>query len=142
VAQVGHAPEGLVAGWRLDLVTRRLRKGDRSVELTDVLGGLLFELVSAQGRVISRDRLLQRLRGLGSEVTVDGVDTYVHRLRRCLQAHGVTDFGIESVRGRGYAVRCDTLAHEPAPEPLAAARFASRARAAECVPATSAGTRG
>lgn len=111
-AQAPPVPDGWVAGWRLDLVTRRLCKGDQALQLTDTLGGLLHELVSGQGRVISRDRLLQRLRGLGSEVTLDGVDTYVHRLRRCLLAHGVSDFTIESVRGRGYAVRCEFKAHE------------------------------
>jgi DNA-binding response OmpR family regulator len=109
--------DGWVAGWRLDLVTRRLCKGDQALQLTDTLGGLLHELVSGQGRVISRDRLLQRLRGLGSEVTLDGVDSYVHRLRRCLFAHCVSDFKIECVRGRGYAIHCEFQTHELSPAP-------------------------
>lgn len=94
------------AGWRLDLATRRLCNGSRTVELSDMLAALLERLLGNAGRVVSREQLLHGLRGQGSNTDTRGVLTYVHRLRRVLRAHGVTDLQIESVAGRGYLLRC------------------------------------
>jgi DNA-binding response OmpR family regulator len=105
-ANYGSAPVmPQISGWQFDAVMRRLRKDGRSIDLTEYLGNLLGRLVDDQGRVVTREQLLHGLRGLGSQTNLDGIDTYVHRLRKCLEANGVVDFDIECVRGRGYLAR-------------------------------------
>jgi DNA-binding response OmpR family regulator len=97
-----------LAGWRLDPAMRRLVNGERQVELTELLANLLARLLDDPGRVVSREQLLHRLRCLGSRVSLDGVDTYVHRLRRCLAANAVSGLNVVCLRGRGYLVApCD-----------------------------------
>ena len=118
----------VVGGWQLDPIQRELRRPGRVVTFTHLLGALLQEFFEAPQRVLSRQHLRRRIQGLGSQATVEAVNTYVHRLRRYLQAQRVFGLRIETVRGQGYALRCSAMViAQPQPQPLPAAE---RVRAA------------
>ncbi len=86
----------MVAGGRLDLATRSVRRTDGTeVTLTDREAALLDLLARNSNRVFSRAELLDRVfEGSGED---NLVDTYVHYLRRKLGRSVV-----ETVRGLGY----------------------------------------
>ena len=63
---------------------------------------LLEALTRRPGIVLSRERLLEMVRGDGSVVVDRIVDTYVRRLRRKLEAVDADFDSIETVIGAGY----------------------------------------
>jgi DNA-binding response OmpR family regulator len=96
------APRQLVAG---DLVFDResltvTRAGQR-VELTSKELALLELLMSAPGRVFSRERILNNVWGLSEDPLTNVVDVYIRRLRRKLDGDGPLSV-IATVRGAGY----------------------------------------
>jgi DNA-binding response OmpR family regulator len=66
---------------------------------------LLEALARRPGIVLSRDRLLEIVRGDDSVVVERIIDTYVRRLRRKLEAVAPGFDGIETVVGAGYRLR-------------------------------------
>ncbi len=66
---------------------------------------LLDALTRRPGIVLSRDALLERIRGDGTVVAPRIIDTYVNRLRRKLEAIDPTFDRIETVVGAGYRWR-------------------------------------
>jgi DNA-binding response OmpR family regulator len=66
---------------------------------------LLEALARRPGVVLSRDRLLEIVRGDDSVVVERIIDTYVRRLRRKLEAIDPAFAGIETVIGAGYRFR-------------------------------------
>ncbi len=73
-----------------------------SVQLTPSEFKLLVALVGAQGKVLSRQRLIEMVQGNGVVVVDRTVDTHVFGLRKKL---GQTGDLIETIRGVGYRVR-------------------------------------
>ena len=102
---IDSASDLQVAGWSFDLVHRRLSKGERNATLTELLATLLGVLFESEGKIVSREHLLQRVRGLGSHTKSQGIATYMHRLRRSLRQQGVDGFDIDCLSGRGYLLR-------------------------------------
>lgn len=84
---------------RVDVERHRCFVEGEEVELTSKEFGLLSELMSRPGRVLSRDRLLDRVWGSDITVTSRTIDTHLKRLREKLGGAGVL---IETVRGVGY----------------------------------------
>jgi DNA-binding response OmpR family regulator len=66
---------------------------------------LLEALARRPGVVLSREQLLERMRGDDSVVADRIIDTYVRRLRRKLEAIDAAFDGIETVVGAGYRWR-------------------------------------
>jgi DNA-binding response OmpR family regulator len=66
---------------------------------------LLDALTRRAGVVMTRDALLERMRGDGTVVAPRIIDTYVNRLRRKLEALDPTFDRIETVVGAGYRWR-------------------------------------
>jgi DNA-binding response OmpR family regulator len=101
VAEERHAP--VVLGL-LSLDPDRLegRYGGKLLTLTLTEFRLLEALVRRPGLVLSRDRLLEIVRGDDSVVAGRIVDTYVRRLRRKLEAIEPAFDRIETVIGAGY----------------------------------------
>jgi two-component system OmpR family response regulator len=60
---------------------------------------VLEALVLQPGRVISKDRIAQRLAISGEEVADNAIEVYIHRLRRRLEGSGLE---IRTLRGLGY----------------------------------------
>jgi DNA-binding response OmpR family regulator len=88
---------------RLDRRQRRVAVAGSSVPLRTLEFELLAELVENAGRVVTRDRLLERVWGLSFAGGTRTVDVHVAQLRKKLARPDL----IETVRGVGYRARED-----------------------------------
>ena len=82
----------------LDLERKRLFRGGEEVALTAAEYGLLALLAQNSQRVLSRDEIMQALRGIDADIYSRAIDVLVSRLRRKL---GQPDL-IRTERGFGY----------------------------------------
>lgn len=75
--------------------------GDRTVQLTKREFDILELLMRQPGEVLTRDRILDKLWGVESEVETNIVDVYIRSLRNKLNPDGEPGF-IRTIRGAGY----------------------------------------
>jgi two-component system, OmpR family, response regulator len=109
----GNASEGACgtirfAGWTLEPTRRRLLNPE-GVEVT-LTGGeydLLLALVDRANRVLTRDMLLDLLRGRQAGPFDRAIDVAISRLRRKLEDDGRNAQLIKTVRGGGYVFAAD-----------------------------------
>lgn len=85
---------------------RTVEVDGRSVKLTYKEFELLYFLLSNQGMVLSRDRMLQTIWGYEYEGETRTVDMHIKTLRQKLEVQGCADL-IVTVRGIGYKVEKD-----------------------------------
>lgn len=100
-------PENLTHGdleLRMDLGEAHV--GSTRVPLTKTEFNVLYELLVAQGALVSKATLLDRVWGYDYLGETRLVDTQIYRLRAKLIAAGVPD-PISTVRGRGYRMNTD-----------------------------------
>jgi len=83
---------------RLDVARKQLKRNDVEVATTAAEFGLLCLLAQNQDRVLSRDEIMQALRGLDADIYSRAIDVLVSRLRHKLQQPEL----IRTVRGQGY----------------------------------------
>jgi DNA-binding response OmpR family regulator len=104
--RVSDAPHLAVADLDVDLITRRVTRGGRPVELTVREFELLEHLVRHQGQVVSRETLARDVWKETARTTpLDNViDVHIARLRRKVDYEGVAKL-IHTVRGAGFLVR-------------------------------------
>lgn len=88
----------------LDLTTRRVQRGDEEVELTPTEFSLLELLMRHAGQVVTRKMLCEHLWESDWEGTTNVIEVHVNRLRGKLEKK-FQDSLIQTVRGRGYAIR-------------------------------------
>jgi len=84
---------------KIDTTAHTVEYNNLTVELSRREFALLVELVTNQGRVLSRHHLEQKLYSWGDEIESNTIEVYIHHLRKKLQ----TDL-IKTVRGIGYIV--------------------------------------
>ena len=89
-------------GLRLETETRRVELDGNDVELTTMEFELLRGLMESRGRVMSRDRLIERLRGIDSDVFDRSIDMLISRLREKLGDDPRQPRFIRTVRMSGY----------------------------------------
>ena len=89
-------------GLRVEAETRRVELDGNDVELTTTEFELLIDLMQSRGRVMSRDRLIERLRGFDADVYDRSVDMLVSRLREKLGDDPKRPRFIRTVRMGGY----------------------------------------
>jgi DNA-binding response OmpR family regulator len=95
----------------LDLDRRLARQGGAVLELTTLEFDLLAALLGAEGRVLTRDVLMDLLEQDGAEPILErSIDAYVARLRSKLGDPARCPRYIETVRGIGYRVTSDGAA--------------------------------
>jgi two-component system, OmpR family, response regulator len=82
-----------------DRGARRLTAAGRPIELPRRELALFETLLDNAGRVVSKERIGERLYGTGSEIEPNAVELLVSRLRRKLAGSGVA---IQTARGLGY----------------------------------------
>ena len=92
-----------MGNWVLDRNHRVLRREDVEVQLSAREFQLLDLLAQNKGRVLTREMLLDRVWGLGSEVSENTLDAYIRLLRKKLDQPGDRPM-ISTVRGIGYKV--------------------------------------
>ena len=78
---------------------RRLFYDEQPIELSMRELAVIELLLSRQGRVVSKEQMIDRLFGWGDEVGSNAIEVYVHRVRKKLEPYGVD---IRTVRGMGY----------------------------------------
>ena len=88
--------------FRISQATRSTHLGSESIELTTAEFDLLWLLASHAGSVLSRDDLLQQLRGIGFDGLDRSIDARISRLRRKLGDDPENPTRIKTVRGKGY----------------------------------------
>ena len=93
------------AGWLLEPARRRLLNPDGAeVALTGGEYDLLIALVDRANRVLTRDMLLDLLRGRQAGPFDRAIDVAISRLRRKLEDDGRNAQLIKTVRGGGYVL--------------------------------------
>jgi DNA-binding response OmpR family regulator len=91
----------------LDRSTMAVTVNSAPVDLTATEFQLLDLLMSAQGKVLSRARILNKIWGMGADPLTNIVDVYIRRLRAKLAMEAETG-AIRTVRGFGYRFQTDT----------------------------------
>lgn len=86
----------------LDRTRHEVRVENLPIELTATEFRILGALMSARGRVMERDQLLDAVLGSGVGVTTRSVDVHIAALRRKL---GIAAGWIQTIRGVGYTFR-------------------------------------
>jgi DNA-binding response OmpR family regulator len=89
-------------GLVLKTETRRVALGGVEIELTSMEFELLRILMESHGRVLSREMLLRRLRGLDADIYDRSVDMLISRLRRKLGDNSRSPRFIKTVWRSGY----------------------------------------
>jgi two-component system response regulator MprA len=92
------------ADLRMDLATREVTRGARSVELTRTEFTLLELFLAHPRQVLTREQILQSVWGFDFEPSSNSLDVYVMYLRRKTEAGGEPRL-VHTVRGVGYALR-------------------------------------
>jgi DNA-binding response OmpR family regulator len=97
-------------GLELDPQRHRVSRGADEIELTLIEFKLLQVLMSAPGRVLTREALIARLYDDEPDVIDRVIDVHIGKLRRKLEQDASSPRLIHTVRGVGYR-----FAHEPRP---------------------------
>jgi len=101
--RAGHGGQSLVEHGALtfDTVGRIARIGGDIVELSARELGVLEILLAREGRLVSKEQIVDHLCRWDEGVSENAVEVYVHRLRRKLEPGGVK---ISTLRGLGYCL--------------------------------------
>ncbi|MEU6846920.1 response regulator transcription factor [Streptomyces sp. NPDC046716] len=92
------------ADLRMDLATREVTRGDRTVELTRTEFTLLEMFLAHPRQVLTREQILKAVWGFDFEPSSNSLDVYVMYLRRKTEAGGEPRL-VHTVRGVGYVLR-------------------------------------
>jgi two-component system, OmpR family, response regulator len=84
---------------RFDTAGRRLFHDEEPIELSARELTVIELLLSRQGRVVSKEQMIDHLFGFGDDVGTNAIEVYVHRVRKKLEPFGID---IRTVRGMGY----------------------------------------
>ena len=98
----GGNDELAFGNFRISQATRSTHLGNESIDLTTAEFDLLWLLASHAGNILSRDDLLQQLRGIGFDGLDRSIDARISRLRRKLGDDPENPTRIKTVRGKGY----------------------------------------
>lgn len=95
-------------GWTIDTASRELKDENGSVrELTTAEYNLLEMFVRRPHRVLSRDEIMDLLKGHDYSPLDRSIDALVSRLRRKIESESGRPAKIKSIRGVGYMFTCD-----------------------------------
>lgn len=86
----------------IDPATRRVFRGDEPVPLTPTEFDVLWCLIEASGRVMSREEIRKRVWGAGHHGTLRTIDNFLLQLRNKLEQDPSTPEHLLTVRGIGY----------------------------------------
>ncbi|MBO1337515.1 response regulator transcription factor [Streptomyces sp. VRA16 Mangrove soil] len=92
------------ADLRMDLATREVTRGERTVELTRTEFTLLEMFLAHPRQVLTREQILKAVWGFDFEPSSNSLDVYVMYLRRKTEAGGEPRL-VHTVRGVGYVLR-------------------------------------
>ncbi|MCB2100185.1 MAG: response regulator transcription factor [Rhodobacterales bacterium] len=90
-----------LGGLTVDIAARRAFIGDAPLDLRRREFGVLEVLMTAQGRILDKTRIIDHVAGFDEELSPAAVEIYISRLRKKLEPAGVA---IRVVRGVGYVL--------------------------------------
>ena len=88
----------------VDLDSREVHRGDRSIELTPTEFEILMLLMRHPGKVLDRSTMYAEIWGYTSETSSKALDVHARLLRRKLEAGGEARL-LQTVHGIGYVLR-------------------------------------
>lgn len=91
---------------RMDLLSRRVFRGDREIVLTPKEFSLLEYLLRNKGRVLSRTQIIENIWGYNFDPNSNVVDVHIKFLREKLDPDSDRKL-IHTVRGAGYILKAD-----------------------------------
>lgn len=104
VTDIGTASR-TIGALKFDLSTRMIDGPDGPLDIPRREVALFERLLMAEGRLVTKQGLLDSLYGTGADIGEPVVEVYVSRLRKRLQPYGVQ---IIVKRGMGYLIQTDT----------------------------------
>ena len=96
-----------VADLELNPVTREVRRGNRRIELTNKEYALLEYFIRNADKVLSRSMIAEHVWNIDFDSETNVIDVYVTYLRNKID-RGEARRLIQTVRGTGYVLRCET----------------------------------
>lgn len=90
----------------LDAIAHKTRRAGQTLQLGPTEFRLLRYFLEHPGRVFSRERLLDAVWGMDSDIELRTVDVHIRRLRKAVNLPGLPDL-IRTVRSAGYALDVD-----------------------------------
>jgi DNA-binding response OmpR family regulator len=84
-----------------DLTSRQATATGVPLELSVREAGILEVLLLRAGRAVTKDQLLEKLCAWDSDISLNAIEVYVHRLRKKLEPAGVQ---VRTFRGLGYCI--------------------------------------
>jgi two-component system phosphate regulon response regulator PhoB len=90
----------------LDAIAHKTRRAGQTLQLGPTEFRLLRYFLEHPGRVFSRERLLDAVWGMDSDIELRTVDVHIRRLRKAVNLPGLPDL-IRTVRSAGYALDID-----------------------------------
>jgi len=100
-ANAGASSEIVHGRLRLDMAGRRLYCDAQPVELSARELAVVELLLLKQGRVVTKQQIVDHLYGWEEASTSNAIEVFVYRLRKKLESSGVD---IRTVRGMGYMI--------------------------------------
>ncbi len=98
------SPTLQVGDLRLDLASRRVTRGEVEITISPTEFSLLEYLMRHAGQVVTRKMLCEHLWYADWEGMTNVVEVHINRLRGKLD-RGFDASAIQTIRGRGYAIR-------------------------------------
>lgn len=89
---------------RMDLLTRRVFRGEREIVLSPKEFSILEFLLRNKGRVLSRSQIIENVWGYNFDTSTNIVDVHIKFLREKIDKDAATRL-IHTVRGAGYVLR-------------------------------------
>jgi two-component system OmpR family response regulator len=86
-------------GLRFDSAARRLFYNDQPVDISMRELAVIELLLSRQGRVVTKEQMVDHLFGWGDVANSNAIEVYIHRVRKKLEPFSID---IRTVRGMGY----------------------------------------
>ena len=86
----------------IDLGARQARLDGQPCDLTGHQFDLLVVLAQSAGRVLSRDQIMDALKGHPVEAFDRSIDVHISRIRACIETDAKAPKRVLTVRGAGY----------------------------------------
>ena len=95
-----------LADLRIDLLSRRVFRGDREIILTQKEFAILEYLLRNKGRILTRTQIIENIWGYNFDPSTNIVDVHIRYLREKIDV-GFEKKLIHTVRGAGYVLKTD-----------------------------------
>ena len=91
-----------VAGFSMDPERGEVTVNGKKIDLTRVEFDILRVLVRSRGRIVSRDRLMDQVRGRDFEAYDRSIDVHISRIRKKIEPDPSNPERIKTIWGKGY----------------------------------------